>query len=106
MKFRTTRSFHELGANATTVAVSEDTLTVELSDGRTISVPLAWYPRLLYGSAEERNGWRLIGQGVGIHWPALDEDVSVRKLLDGKRSGESQRSLREWLSCRAGGLGR
>lgn len=91
-------------ATATTVATTDDTLTVELSDGRTISVPLAWYPRLLHGSAEERGRWRLIGQGHGLHWPDLDEDVSVSNLLEGKPSGESQRSFRDWLGRRAGKL--
>ena len=81
---------------ASTVTVVDDTLTVELVDGRTISVPLAWYPRLLHGSPEERNHWRLIGQGHGIHWPDLDEDISVQNLLDGRPSGESRRSSRAW----------
>jgi Protein of unknown function (DUF2442) len=91
--------------SATSVVVDEDTLTVELSDGRTISVPLVWYPRLLHGSAEERSGWRLVGQGVGIHWSELDEDISVKNLLEGKPSGESQRSFRDWLDRRAGSAG-
>ena len=77
-------------AAATHAAVTDDTLTVELSDGRTVSVPLAWYPRLLHGTAEERGRWRLIGQGRGMHWPDLDEDISVANLLAGKPSGESQ----------------
>jgi Protein of unknown function (DUF2442) len=87
---------------ATRAEVSDDTLTVELSDGRTISVPLAWYPRLLHGTTEERGHWRLIGQGDGLHWSELDEDVSVENLLAGKPSGESQRSFRRWLDRRAG----
>ncbi len=82
------------------VMITEDALTVELSDGRSISVPLAWYPRLVHGTSEERSNWRLIGQGVGIHWPALDEDISVENLLAGRASGESQRSLKRWLSAR------
>jgi hypothetical protein len=61
-------------ANAQNVAITEDTLTVELRDGRTISVPLAWYPRLLHGTPEERSNWRFIGEGESIHWPDLDED--------------------------------
>ncbi|MFH1116934.1 MAG: DUF2442 domain-containing protein, partial [Pseudomonadota bacterium] len=68
--------------------------------GRTLSVPLAWYPRLMYGTVNERNNWRLIGKGQGIHWPDLDEDVSVQNILLGKPSGESQRSLKEWLEKR------
>ena len=65
------------------VAISEDTLTVNLLDGRSISVPLAWYPRLRHGTEAERNNWRLIGQGMGIHWPDLDEDISVEGLISG-----------------------
>ena len=82
------------------VTVTEDTLTVELSDGRSISAPLAWYPRLVYGTIEERANWRLIGQGVGVNWPELDEDISVENLLAGRASGESQRSLKRWLAQR------
>ena len=63
------------------VQVLEAELIVRLSDGRTVSAPLAWFPRLLHGTAEQRNNWRLIGKGVGIHWPDLDEDISVRSLL-------------------------
>ena len=85
---------------ATSVAVTEDTLTVDLSDGRSISVPLAWSPRLLHGSADERNHWRLIGRGEGIHWPDLDEDISVEGLIAGRPSGESQQSLMAWLQRR------
>ena len=88
-------------ARAQDVTVTEDTLTVELSDGRSISVPLAWYPRLVHGTPEERANWRLIGQGTGIHWSALDEDISVENLLMGRASGESQRSLKRWLAQRA-----
>jgi Protein of unknown function (DUF2442) len=83
------------------VAVSEDTLCVDLSDGRSISVPLAWYPRSLHSSSAERKRWRLIGRGVGIHWEALDEDISVEGLLAGKQSGESQASLSRWLAKRS-----
>jgi hypothetical protein len=82
------------------VKVSEDVLIVDLSDGRTLSVQIAWYPRLLHGSVEERNNWEWIGEGEGIHWPELDEDISVQGLLLGKRSGESQRSLQRWLGNR------
>ena len=82
------------------VVVSEDTLTVELSDGRSLRVPLAWYPRLYYGTPSERNHWRFIGQGVGVHWPALDEDLSIEGLLLGKKSTESQASWARWLEKR------
>jgi hypothetical protein len=83
------------------VEVSEDTITVDLSDGRTIAVPLMWYPRLLNGTPEERKNWRLIGKGEGIHWEELDEDISVDNLLFGKPSGESQASFKRWLEARA-----
>src|SRR5512145_2779005 len=83
------------------VTVSSDTLTVDLSDGRSISVPLAWYPRLSHASSAERKHWRLIGRGVGIHWEDIDEDISVEGLLAGKASGESQASFSKWLAKRS-----
>ena len=86
--------------SAQNVQVTEDALIVYLSDGRTVSVPLAWFPRLLHGKPEERNTWRLIGDGEGIHWPTLDEDVSVENLVLGKPSGESQKSFKKWLEAR------
>jgi hypothetical protein len=85
---------------ASNVVVTDDTLTVDLSDGRTISVPLAWYPRLVRGTREERAEWRLIGRGDGIHWPQLDEDLSVEGLIAGRPSGESQASLARWIEAR------
>lgn len=88
------------GVRAVDVKVTEDELRVDLEDGRGLAVPLAWYPRLVHGSQAERNRWRLIGRGVGIHWPALDEDVSVEGLLAGRRSSESQESLGRWLEAR------
>jgi hypothetical protein len=87
--------------SAQNVKVTEDALIVDLSDGRTVSVPLAWFPRLLHGTPEERNNWRLIGDGEGIHWQALDEDISVENLILGKPSGESQKSFKKWLEARA-----
>jgi hypothetical protein len=87
--------------NAEDVTVTADTLSVELSDGRTISVPLAWYPRLLHASAEECKNWRLIAKGRGIHWQDIDEDVSVEGLLAGRPSGESQASFKKWLAARS-----
>lgn len=87
-------------ATAQRVIVTEDALIVDLTDGRTVSVPLAWYPRLLHGTPEERNNWRLIGKGNGVHWPDLDEDISVENVILGKPSGESQRSLKRWLEKR------
>jgi len=86
--------------NAEDVRVTEDTLSVDLSDGRTISVPLEWFPRLVQATAEERNNWRLIGRGHGIHWEDLDEDIGVEGLLAGKPSGESQSSFKKWLNQR------
>ncbi len=90
----------ETRPQAVHVEATEETLTVDLDDGRTVSVPTSWYLRLYYGAPEERRNWRLIGHGEGIHWPELDEDVSVENLLLGKRSGESQRSLKRWLEGR------
>jgi hypothetical protein len=87
-------------AAAANVLIDDDTLTVELADGRVLSVPVAWFPRLSHGSSSERNNWRLIGTGHGIHWPELDEDISVEGLLAGKASGESQTSLKKWLDAR------
>jgi uncharacterized protein DUF2442 len=87
-------------ATAQRVTVTEDALIVDLIDGRILSVPLAWYPRLSHGSQQERDNWRLIGDGEGIHWPELDEDLSVAGLLAGRRSGESQHSLKRWLENR------
>jgi hypothetical protein len=86
--------------SAQNVKVTDEALIVDLSDGRTVSVPLAWFPRLLHGTPEERNKWRLIGDGEGIHWPALDEDISVENLILGKPSGESQKSFKKWLEAR------
>jgi hypothetical protein len=83
------------------VTVTQDTLHVDLSDGRTILVPLAWYPRLLHATENERKNWRLIGKGRGIHWEAIDEDISVEGLLAGRPSGESQTSLKKWLASRS-----
>jgi uncharacterized protein DUF2442 len=82
------------------VRVSQAALEVRLDDGRVLSVPLAWYPRLAHGSSRERRQWRIIGAGIGIHWPALDEDISVAGLLAGLPSGESATSLKRWLAAR------
>ena len=87
-------------ARAQQVKVTSDTLSVDLTDGRTISVPLAWFPRLLYASAAERNTWRFIANGEGIHWTELDEDISVEGLLHGQQSRESHTSLEKWLQGR------
>jgi hypothetical protein len=87
--------------------IGEETLILELVDGRTVTVPLAWYPRLWYGSQEERSRFEIIGDGSYIHWPELDEDLSVTGILAGRRSGESPESLKKWLAGRdATGRGR
>jgi hypothetical protein len=85
---------------ATAVDVTDDSLIVELADGRSISVPLGWYPRLFHASPTERKNSRFIGGGEGIHWPDLDEDISVEGIVAGRRSGESSRSLQQWLEFR------
>jgi hypothetical protein len=97
----TTSPIEHWPALAQAVHITVDTLTVDLSDGRSIAVPLAWYPRLAHGTAAERANWRLVGRGEGIHWPDLDEDISVENLLTGAPSGESQRSFRQWLAERS-----
>jgi hypothetical protein len=94
----------ELREEATeNVVVTKDTLKVDLADGRNVEAPLARYPRLLHGTAKERSRWRLIGGGEGIHWPDLDEDISVENVLLGHPSGESQRSFKKWLEGRKTG---
>lgn len=86
---------------ALNVSLTDDTLSVDLSDGRSISVPIAWFPRLLHASMQERNNWRLIGRGQGIHWEDIDEDISIEGLLAGRPSGESQESFKKWLAKRS-----
>ncbi|HEY2995139.1 MAG TPA: DUF2442 domain-containing protein [Methylomirabilota bacterium] len=86
------------------VSVTDALLRVDLSDGRTLAVPTEWYPRLAHGNVRERSRWRLIGGGTGIHWPDLDEDISVQGLLAGHRSGESRHSLKRWLDSRPAAL--
>ena len=87
-------------ARAQRVLVDDETLSVELVDGRVIQVPLLWYPRLWYGTPEERAHFEIIGDGTIIHWPDLDEDLSVAGIVAGRRSGESPTSLQKWLSKR------
>jgi hypothetical protein len=95
-----TSGFELREALAQSVSLSDDALVTELADGRTITVPIAWFPRLAHGTPMERANWRLIARGEGIHWPDLDEDISVESLLAGRRSGETQESLRRWLQHR------
>lgn len=85
---------------AVAVSLTDDTLTVDLSDGRTISVPIGWYPRLEHANHGERSNWRLIGKGQGIHWEDIDEDISVDGIIAGKASNESQESFKNWLKTR------
>jgi hypothetical protein len=88
-------------SDAIDVSVDGETLSIDLEDGRTIAVPTAWYPRLLQATPEERNNWRLIGKGQGIHWDEIDEDISVESVLAGQPSGESQASFKNWLDSRS-----
>ena len=88
-------------SEALNVSITDDTLSVDLSDGRSIFVPIAWFPRLLHSSEEERNNWRLIGRGQGIHWEDIDEDISIEGLLAGRPSGESQELFKKWLAARS-----
>ena len=91
----------QLEIRATSVRLSNDALIVDLSDGRTVSAPLAWYPRLLNGTPVERDDHQLIGEGLGIHWPQLDEDITVEGILAGRRSHESKESFEHWLASRS-----
>ena len=84
------------------VSMSEDAISADLVDERTLSAPLAWFPGLAHGRPEERQNWRRIGDGQGIHWLDLDEDISLENLLLGRSSGESQASLQRWLTARGG----
>ncbi|MCC5850429.1 MAG: DUF2442 domain-containing protein [Verrucomicrobia bacterium] len=85
---------------ARSVGFTVDAMVVDLDDGRTLSVPLAWYPRLSAGTQAEREHYELIGAGEGIHWPDLDEDISVEGIIAGRRSAESSESLTRWLNNR------
>ncbi len=82
------------------VSVTDDTLSVDLEDGRTVSVPIGWYPRLAHGTPTERANVHIAGAGFGLHWPDLDEDIGVEGILLGKPSAESPQSLEKWLKAR------
>ena len=82
------------------ITITGDSLSVDLMDGRTIIVPIVWYPRLWHGTPEERNNFEIIGDGTLLHWPDLDEDLSVDGILAGRRSGENKKSLKRWLEKR------
>lgn len=88
----------------TAISISNERLTISLSDGREISVPMVWYPRLLNATAVERSDWRLIGDGLSIHWPQIEEDISVLNVIEGRPSVENQRSLLRWLASRRMGV--
>ncbi len=90
----------ETDPTAVAVRVADEKLTVDFADGRSISAPLSWYPRLLHGSTEEQQNWQLLGDGYAIEWPALDEHIGVEGLLAGRRSGESPKSFERWLAER------
>jgi hypothetical protein len=83
-----------------TVSIDDEQLTLSLEDGRVVSVPLSWYPRLCYGSPQERQHFQISGAGFGIHWPDLDEDIGVEGILLGKKSMESQSSFQQWMEKR------
>jgi hypothetical protein len=85
---------------AVQVKITSEKLIVDLADGRSVAIPLVWYPRLLHGSPEEQQNWQLLGDGYAIEWPDLDEHIGIEGLLAGRRSGESQKSLERWLSSR------
>ena len=85
---------------AVKVTITEDTLSVDLEDGRTITAPIGWYPRLAYGTPAERANFQISGARYGIHWPDLDEDIGVEGLLLGKKSTESAASFEQWLKKR------
>ena len=100
----TTSPVEATSPTATHIIVTAEELTAELYDGRTISVPLAWYPRLTHATQQERDNWRFIGIGQGVHWPDLDEDISIEGLIAGRKSGESQTSFKRWLEAKRAGL--
>ncbi len=93
----------EIEPIALDVMVTDKKLTIDLTDGRTIVVPLAWYPRLAHGTPQERQNWQLLGDGYAIEWPDLDEHIGLEGLLAGRRSSESEKSLKRWLSSRGAG---
>lgn len=89
-------------ANVADVTISDDFLTVGFDDGRRVSIPLSWYPRLYHATAAERQEFRLVGAGEGIRWERIDEDISAESIIAGRHSQESQASLASWLESRNG----
>ncbi len=92
-------------ARAQAIEVQEDTILLNLVDGRTMTVPIVWYPRLWYGTKAERAHFELLDEGRYVHWPDLDEDLSIEGMVAGRRSGENAESLRKWLAARNSGPG-
>jgi hypothetical protein len=82
------------------ISFNEDHMIIELADGRSLTIPLEWYPRLMHGTKEERENWQLLGEGYAIGWPDLDEHIGVEGLLAGRRSGENEKSIQKWLASR------
>jgi len=82
------------------ISFYDENMVVELADGRSLRIPLEWYPRLFHGAPKERQNWQLLGDGDAIEWPDLDEHIGVEGLLAGRRSVESQKSIQKWLSLR------
>jgi hypothetical protein len=89
---------------AASLEITGEWLSVHLVDGRRVAVPLGWYPRLAHGSPAERSNWELIADGEGIHWPDLDEDISIAGIIAGRKSGESEHSFQRWLQARQAAL--
>ncbi len=96
----------ELEPIALEVRVTDEKLIVDLTDGRSLVIPLEWYPRLTYGTSEEKQNWQLLGDGYAIEWPDLDEHIGIEGLLAGRRSSESKKSLERWLGSRNTHTGR
>lgn len=82
------------------VTIGRIHLTLKLADGRAVAAPLDWFPRLKAGTPKERRNWEFIGAGFGVHWPDLDEDISLENILDGRKSMESDKSFHKWLRAR------
>ncbi|MBE9128531.1 MULTISPECIES: DUF2442 domain-containing protein [unclassified Coleofasciculus] len=95
----------EIEPIASEVSITDERLIVDLVDGRILSVPLAWYPRLMHASPAERDNWQLLGDGYAIEWIDLDEHIGLEGLLAGRRSGESQQSFERWLATRNTSVG-
>jgi hypothetical protein len=85
---------------ATQIEITDEKLIVNLVDGRSLIIPLSWYPRLLHATQKERENWEILGDGYAIAWDDLDEHIGIDGLLAGKSSGESDRSFKRWLITR------